>query len=144
LTHSVYSLPCVRACVQFEQARSKRWSGVGTCGSAGMCCDSVLWRRVRSVWTQRQRMHLHVAVSPTHHTRRLGKPTNQLLQLSYTKCSVNQSPLNPREGERGERWLWNGLSPQNVRSASSLAVFRKRLKTHLGSRSFTQFTIALA
>jgi len=37
----------------------------------------------------------------------------------------------------GRRLTWNGLPSQNVTSAPSLTVFRKRLKAQLCSRSFS-------
>ena len=74
-------------------------------------------------------------------------PTGCLFQPSTTSFIViiaatdsTNTTRNCRRSSFSSRWkgsrLWNGL-PHVVTSASTLAVFWKRLKTYLFSRSFT-------
>lgn len=71
----------------------------------------------------------HVAYS---NRRRLRSSSSSLLPIRRTRLITVGDRAFPVAGSR----LWNGL-PHVVTSAPTLAVFRKRLKTYLFSRSFT-------
>jgi len=68
--------------------------------------------------------------------QRLRSASTSSLVVRRTRLSTIGDRAFPVAAAR----LWNTL-PLNVKSASSIAVFRKRLKAHLVSHSFPEFYV---
>ena len=73
----------------------------------------------------------YVADLPTRRRGRLRSSTSNLLDVRPSRCVTVGDRLFGTASPR----LWNSL-PADVRSASSLTTFRRKLKTHLFQQSY--------
>ena len=80
----------------------------------------------------------YVADLPTRRRGRLRSSTSNLLDVRPSRCVTVGDRSFATAGPR----LWNSL-PADVRSASSLTTFRRKLKTHLFRQSYPDIVLQL-
>ena len=111
------------------------------------CCETFIGCRLRNasilswlliyrclhctVWRHAQYLSDYIQRVADSNRRRVRSSSSSKLVIRRTRLSTVGDRAFPVAGSR----LWNSLPP-DVTSASTLTVFRNRLKTHLFSRSF--------
>jgi len=80
----------------------------------------------------------YVADLPTRRGGRLRSSTSNLLDVRPSRCVT----VGDRSFATADTRLWNSL-PADVRFASSLTTFRRKLKTHLFRQSYLDNYVAI-